>query len=101
MWPKKGLLDLLQLEVNSGAYLMRCVVITLALFETGDEFNQDEHRLSNEVTKLKYGLNTHLRIINEFNKLLAQLLEERKSYLNLLANLTQEVKKLKGTAQEI
>lgn len=55
---------------------MRGTVITQALFEVGDESDQVEHHLSQEITKLKEDLKTETNKCDVVNKQLAQLIEE-------------------------
>lgn len=53
------------------------------------------------MTKLKEDFRTQTEKFEKFNKQLARLSEKRKSSEALMANLIQEVEKLKESVQEI
>lgn len=65
--------------------------MTRALFNAGDASDQDENRLSKEVSKLKDDLKNQTEKFDEINKQLAKSFVERKSSKTLLGNLSQEV----------
>lgn len=66
------------------------------LFETGSDV---EHRLSKEIKKLKNNLKTQIEKFDNVNKQLTRLSEKRKSSENLLANISQEVQRLKRSGR--
>lgn len=89
-----------QLIANLRAYLMQNTMMVCALFEVGDNSDQAKHRFPQEVVKLKEILKAQTEKFNEVNRQLAQLFEERKSSKVFLANISQEVEKLKKSREE-
>lgn len=42
-----------KLTQNINSYMMRCVVLTRGLFESGDDYEQNEIKLNQEINQLK------------------------------------------------
>lgn len=73
-----------QLTANLEAYLIWSVVMVCALFKASDDSDKAEHRLSLEMIKFKEALKVHTKKFDEVNWELAQLSEERESFVVLL-----------------
>lgn len=80
---------------------MQSVMMVRALFEVNDNYDQAEHRLSQEVAKLKEALQVQTEKLDETNRQLTKLSKDKKSFKVSLSNLSQEVKKLKGSTEEV
>lgn len=87
-----------KLTQNIGSYLMRCVVMTIVLFEVGDAYEKNEIRLNKEINQLKNAQKIHIEKIEELEK---QLLMDKKQketsepnyrdLENIVANLKKEM----------